>query len=70
MTSAETPSRCQAHCGTVPTLDPVPFEPESGAAETLESVLIETIKPNPAIGAATSATARFALRENIKFLSW
>jgi hypothetical protein len=58
VTSPETPSKCQAHCGTVPTDDPVEFEPVISAFAELRPAT-DSVRPNIAIGAIVKAITFF-----------
>ena len=57
-TAPETPSRCHEHCGTVPTEEPVEFEPSMAALAELK-LEIEIVSPSTAIGATIIATNFF-----------
>lgn len=58
LTEPETPWRCHAHCGTVPTLEPVEFDPEisADAGEKLERLIT---RPTTANAREAPAVARF-----------
>lgn len=53
-TAPETPSKCQAHCGTVPTDEPVEFEPSIAAFAELK-LAMESVRPISASGATIIA---------------
>ena len=59
-TASFTPSRCQAHCGTVPIDEPVEFDPVSAVAEVRP--VSEIAKPKTAIGAITIAANFFIIK--------